>query len=153
MPGKVNPVIPEAVSQAAMAVMAHDQSITFAVSLGNLELNAFLPLIADSLLGSLDLLTNACSILRRLCVAGIEADEERCRRHVDGATATVTALVDRIGYQSAQEITAEAKASGKGVRAIVLERGILTENDFDDLVSAESVTRLGSPLRKEKVTR
>jgi aspartate ammonia-lyase len=150
MPGKVNPVIPEAVSQAAMAVMAHDQAITFAASLGNLELNAFLPLIADALLASLDLLTNACSILRRLCVAGLEADEERCKRHVDGATATLTALVDRIGYSAAQEIAAEAKASGNGVRTLVIERGLLTADDFDDMVCAESVTRLGSPFRKEK---
>lgn len=150
MPGKVNPVIPEAVSQAAMAVMAHDQSITFAASLGNLELNAFLPLIADSLLGSLDLLTNACSMLRRFCVAGLEADEARCRRNVDGATATLTALIDMIGYQAAQEIAAESTASGKGIRAIVLGRGLLTAEDFDELVSAENVTKLGSPLRKEK---
>lgn len=150
MPGKVNPVIPEAVSQAAMAVMAHDQSITLAASLGNLELNAFLPLIADSLLGSLDLLTNACSMLRRLCVAGLEADEQRCRRNVDGATATLTALIDMIGYQAAQEIAAESTATGKGVRAIVLDRGLLGAEDFDELVSAENVTKLGSPLRKEK---
>jgi aspartate ammonia-lyase len=152
MPGKVNPVIPEAVSQAAMAVMAHDQSITFAASLGNLELNAFLPLIADSLLGSLDLLANACSILRRMCVAGIEADEERCRRHVEGATATLTALVDRIGYRQAQEIASLSKAAGADVRELVVERGIMTVEEFDELVSAEAVTRLGSPLRKETVT-
>ncbi len=152
MPGKVNPVIPEAVSQAAMAVMAHDQSITFAASLGNLELNAFLPLIADSLLASLDLLGNACSILRRMCVAGIEADEERCRRHVEGATATITALVDSIGYRQAQEIAAQAKAKGKSVRAVVIESGLLTGEEFDEMVSAETVTRLGSPLRKETNT-
>lgn len=150
MPGKVNPVIPEAVSQAAMAVMANDQAITMASSLGNLELNAFLPLIADSLLGSLDLLANACSIFRRLCVAGLEADEERCRRHVDGATATLTALVDRIGYSAAQEVAVEAAATGAGVRRVVIERGSLTAEDFDEMVSAESVTKLGSPLRKEK---
>jgi aspartate ammonia-lyase len=149
MPGKVNPVIPEAVSQAAMVVMANDQAITMASSLGNLELNAFLPLIADSFLGSLDLLTNACSVFRRYCVAGLEADEERCRRHVDGATATLTALVDRIGYASAQEIAAQAAATGMGVRHVVIERGLLTAEDFDEMVSAESVTRLGSPLRKE----
>jgi aspartate ammonia-lyase len=150
MPGKVNPVVPEAVSQAALAAMAHDQSVTLAASLGNLELNAFLPLIADALLGSLDLLANACSVLRRLCVEGLEADEERCRRNVDGATATVTALVDRLGYHAAQEIAAEAERSRKGIRAIVLERGILTGEEFDELVSAESVTRLGSPLRRER---
>jgi aspartate ammonia-lyase len=150
MPGKVNPVIPEAVSQAALAAMANDQSITLAASLGNLELNAFLPLIADALLGSLDLLASACSVLRRLCVAGLEADEGRCRRNVDGATATATALVDRLGYQVAAEIAAESQRTGRGIRAIVLERGLLSGEELDELVSAESVTRLGSPLRERR---
>jgi aspartate ammonia-lyase len=150
MPGKVNPVIPEAVSQAAMVVMANDQSISYACSLGNLELNAFMPLIADALLGSLDLLTNACSILRRNCVAGLEADEQRCRQYVESATATVTALVDAIGYQTAQKVADDARIQGKSIRQLAIENGILTEEMFDELVSAESVTRLGSPLRKEK---
>jgi len=145
MPGKVNPVIPEAVSQAAIAVMANDQAITFACSLGNLELNAFLPLIADALLGSLDLLCNACSSFSRLCIAGLEADEERCRRHVEGSTASITALVDEIGYQAAQDIAGEARNSGRTVRAILIGRGLLTAEAFDELISAESVMRLGSP--------
>ncbi|MBP1751997.1 MAG: fumarate lyase [Geobacteraceae bacterium] len=150
MPGKVNPVIPEAVSQAAMVVMAHDQSISFACSLGNLELNAFMPLVADALLGSLDLLANACSILRKNCIAGLEADELRCRQYVESSTATVTALVDAIGYQAAQKVADEALAQGKSVRELVVEGGLLTAELFDDLVSAESVTRLGSPLMKDR---
>ena len=150
MPGKVNPVIPEAVSQAAMTVMANDQSISYACSLGNLELNAFMPLIADALLGNLDLLTNACSILRRNCVAGLEADEKRCRQYVESATATVTALVDEIGYNEAQRVADDAQVQGKSIRELVIEKGMLTARMFDELVSAESVTRLGSPLRKEK---
>ena len=95
MPGKVNPVIPEAIAQAGIAVMGHDQMICQAVNGGNLELSQFLPLVADSLLGSLDLLTAACDMFTRLCVAGIEAHEEQCRWHVAGATAAATALVDR----------------------------------------------------------
>jgi len=148
MPGKVNPVIPEAVSQAALAVMANDQAITTACSLGNLELNAFLPLIADALLGSLELLANACSTFRRLCILGLEADEERCRRHVESSTASITALVDRIGYQAAQEIAGEAAGSGRTVRSLVIEHNLLTEGEFDELISAESVTRLGSPAAR-----
>ena len=144
MPGKVNPVIPEAVSQAAVMVMAHDQAITQACSLGNLELNAFLPLVADCLLHSLDLLTNACSIFRRLCVEGIEADEARCQQHVESSTATVTALVEAIGYEAAQDVASAARAEQKTVRAIVLERGLLTAAQFDDLISPEAVMRLGS---------
>ncbi len=149
MPGKVNPVIPEAVSQAAMMVMANDQAISFACSMGNLELNAFMPLIADALLGSLDLLTNACSIFRRNCVAGLEADEQRCRRYVESATATVTALVDVIGYHAAQKVSEMARAEGKSIRDVVIETGLMDAESFDESVSAESVMRLGSPLRKD----
>ncbi|MBN2582355.1 MAG: aspartate ammonia-lyase [Planctomycetes bacterium] len=150
MPGKVNPVIPEAVSQAAMAVMANDQALTMACSMGNLELNAFLPLVADTLLGSLDLLTNACGIFRRLCVAGIEADEERCRRTVAASTASVTALVAAIGYEAAQKVAAEARSSGRSVRDVAISMGQLTAERFDALVSSESVMRLGSPTTDEE---
>ncbi|HVP13350.1 MAG TPA: aspartate ammonia-lyase [Phycisphaerae bacterium] len=145
MPGKINPVIPEAVSQAAMMVMANDQAIAQACSLGNLELNAFLPLIADALLGSLDLLANACSILRRHCIEGMEADEERCRQNVEGATACVTALVPALGYELAQTVAEAARTEGKTIRAIVVERGLLTSQQFDELISPEAVMRLGSP--------
>ncbi|MBP7745976.1 MAG: aspartate ammonia-lyase [Phycisphaerae bacterium] len=143
MPGKVNPVIPEAASQAAMLVMAHDQAIAQACAAGNLELNAFLPLVADCLLGSLDLLTNACSILRRLCVEGLEADEARCRAYVETSTATVTALVPALGYHTAQEIGVAARATGRTIRQIVVERGLLSANEFDALIAPEAVTRLG----------
>ena len=145
MPGKVNPVIPEAVSQAAMVVMANDQAIAMACSMGNLELNAFLPLIADALLGSLSLLANACEIFRKHCVAGIEVDEARCRAHIDGATACVTALVERLGYEAAQAIAATARETGRTVRDLAIAHGHLTAEEFDALVSAEAVTRLGSP--------
>jgi aspartate ammonia-lyase len=145
MPGKVNPVIPEAVSQTALAVMAHDQAITTACSLGNLELNAFLPLVADALLTSLDLLTNACSIFRRLCVEGIEADEARCRAHVESSTATVTALVGRLGYETAQEVASAAQRDKKTIRQVVLERKLLTAEEFDLLIGPEATNRLGSP--------
>ncbi len=150
MPGKVNPVIPEAVSQAAMSVIANDQAITLACSLGSLELNAFLPLIADRLLDSLDLLANACSLFRRFCVAGLEAREERCRQHVENSTASVTALVDAIGYQAAQEVSEEMRKTGKSIRDIVVKAGLLTAERFDELISAECVMRLGSPLANDR---
>jgi aspartate ammonia-lyase len=149
MPGKVNPVIPEAVSQAAIRVMANDQALTTACSLGNLELNAFLPLVADCLLDSLDLLTNACDVFRRLCVEGIEANEQRCRQQVRSATATVTALVERIGYETAQTLVSRASAEGKSVRELAIETGLLTAEEFDQLIAREAVMRLGSPDRRE----
>jgi aspartate ammonia-lyase len=148
MPGKVNPVIPEAVSQAAMVVMGNDQVIAMACSMGNLELNAFLPVIADALLGSLSLLAGACRILRTFCVAGLEANVERCRSHVTSGTAAVTALVEMIGYEAATAVAAEARAAGKTVRQSAIEKGLLTAEQFDALVSAEAVMRLGSPAKK-----
>jgi aspartate ammonia-lyase len=98
MPGKVNPVIPEAVTQAAMLVMGYDSVIAIACASGNLELNPFLPLVALCLLDGIDLLANACEILRRNCVEGIMAEESRCRAFVEGSTAIVTALAPVIGY-------------------------------------------------------
>ena len=145
MPGKVNPVIPEAVSQATVMVMANDQALTMACSMGNLELNAFMPLIAETLLGSIELLVGACGIFRRFCVEGIEADEARCRAGVEAGTAAVTALVEAVGYQTAQEIALAAQREGKTVRQVVLARGLLTEEEFDRMIAPETVTRLGSP--------
>jgi len=151
MPGKVNPVIPEAVSQAAMVVMGNDQVIAMACSMGSLELNAFMPVIADALLGSLSLLENACRIFRTFCVAGLAANVERCRSHVASGTATVTALVEMIGYEAATAVAAEARTAGKTVRQLVVEKGLLTGEQFDALVSAEAVMRLGSPTPKKNV--
>jgi aspartate ammonia-lyase len=144
MPGKVNPVIPEAVAQGAMAVFAHDQALTQACAGGNLELNQYMPLIADSLLTSLDLCHNACAILTSHCLEGIEVRADRCVAHVHGATATVTALVDAIGYQAAQRIATEAQNSGRSIRETALADGVLTAEQFDQLTSPEAVTRLGS---------
>lgn len=145
MPGKVNPVIPEAVSQAALLCMAYDQAVTQACSLGNLELNPFLPLVADALLGGLSLLANACDIFGRLCVEGIETDEAACRRHVEGATATLTALVAKLGYERAQTVGRQARRDGRTIRETAIALGLLTAAEFDELVSAEAVCRLGSP--------
>ena len=150
MPGKVNPVIPEAVAQAAITVMGYDQMITQAVGAGNLELSQFLPLVADALLGSLDLLTSTCDVFARLCVSGIEANQENCQRHVRNATATITALVDHIGHQEADRLAATARCEGRTIRQLVIERGLMTEADFDQLVSAERAMQLGSNERQKK---
>jgi aspartate ammonia-lyase len=145
MPGKVNPVIPEAVSQAAMVVMGNDQIITTACSMGSLELNAFMPVIADALLTNLDLLTRSCDTLRRQCVDGIEANTERCRQLVHGTTAAVTALIEVIGYDAATDLAREATDGEQSLRELVLQRELLTAEQFNELVSPENVTRLGSP--------
>ncbi len=145
MPGKVNPVIPEAVTQVALLVMGHDQTIALAAGLGSLDLNPFLPLVAACLLDSLTLLARADDTLRRHCVEGLEADEERCRAHVQASSAAATALVPALGYDRACEVVAEAQRSGRTIRDVVVGAGLLDTARFDELLSAEAVCRLGTP--------
>lgn len=152
MPGKVNPVIPEAVSQVAMLVMGYDQVLAAACAAGNLELNPFLPLVAFCLLESLELLARADELLRRLCVEGIEADEARCRAHVEGSTAVATALLPVLGYEGAARVAQLAQATGRTVRETALAEGLLTAEQYEELTSPEAVMRLGSrelPPREE----
>ncbi len=145
MPGKVNPVIPEAVAQAAMLVMSHDQAIAAAAAAGDLDLNPFLPLITACLLDSLRLLTSSCDILRRHCVEGIEADEERCRAHVESSTAAATALLPALGYEQTCALVARARETGRSIRETAVAEGFLSPETVDQLLSPEAVTRLGMP--------
>ncbi len=145
MPGKVNPVIPEAVAQAALMVMGLDAVIAQAAAGGNLELNQFMPLIAACLLDELDLLHNACRILRLHCVAGLKANESRCRRFVENTTATVTALVGELGYEKSETLVKEAARTGRSLRELAGELYGLAPERFDELVAPEAVNRLGSP--------
>ncbi len=144
MPGKVNPVIPEAVAQIAIRVMGNDQIISHACSAGNLELNQFMPLIADSLLENLSLLNNACIIFSEHCVVGIQANKEICKRNVENSTATITALIPKTGYEKACEIIKTAKNESISIKTAVLKTKLLSESEFEELISAESVCRLGS---------
>lgn len=145
MPGKVNPVIPEAVSQAAIQAIAADQALTWAVSLGNLELSQFMPLVADNLLGNIGLLRRACDVLRCNCVEGITAMAERCRAQIDNGTAAVTALVGAIGYENAVRVARAAREGGIGMREAAIAAGLVTAAQFDALVAPDAVTRLGDP--------
>jgi aspartate ammonia-lyase len=144
MPGKVNPVIPEAMTQAAVRMIGYDQEITWCVGAGNFELNAFAPLIADSLLNGIDLLTNAAKMFRENCLEGLEANVERCRKFIEGSTALATALVPEIGYSKASALAKRAKAEGKSLRQVVLEQGAMTEDRFNELTTPEALMRLGS---------
>jgi aspartate ammonia-lyase len=144
MPGKVNPVIPEAVAQVAIRVMGNDQIITHACSSGNLELNQFMPLIADALLENLTLLNNACIIFRAHCVTGIIANEETCRKNVENSTATITALIPKIGYEKASEILKSANMEAISIKEAVLKSGLISETEYNELISPESVCRLGN---------
>ena len=144
MPGKVNPVIPEAVIQAAMKVIGNDLAITLACASGSLELNPFLPVVADALLESLRLLCSACRILTDGCVVGIEANEVRCRAHVEASTAIATALLPVLGYERMPDILRLAQQTHRTIRQIVIGDGLLSEQIFDELTSPEAVCRLGT---------
>ena len=148
MPGKVNPVIPEAVTQCTVLCLGNDQVIAQAAAFGNFELNAFLPLIAACLLDNIKMLSNSCDILNRLCVKGIEADKERCRSYVENSTAAATALVSVIGYKAALELVTQSQEENKTIRQLVIEKNIMSSEEFDLLISPESVNQLGFRNKK-----
>jgi aspartate ammonia-lyase len=145
MPGKVNPVIPEAVTQAAMMVFGYDSTLGAACASGCLELNPFLPLVAACLLESLDLLARACDLFRRHAVEGIEAHEAACREHVENSTVAATALVPVLGYEGASSVVRQARETGRKIREVVLATGLMTREQFEELISPEAVCRMGNP--------
>jgi aspartate ammonia-lyase len=143
MPGKINPVIPEAVAQAAMVVMGNDVVIAQAAAAGNLELNQFMPLIAHSLLESIDLLTNATKLLRIHCIQGLKANEAQCLENVLNSTALITAIIPVIGYEKASQIVKESKEKQIPVRQVLLKSEFINEQVLNELISPEAVCRLG----------
>ena len=143
MPGKVNPVIPEMVMQVAAHVIGNDAAITWGAANGNLELNVMMPMIAHNLLEAIELLTSASSTLRERCVEGIEADAERARELVEANLIVVTALNPRIGYDRGAEIAKEAFASGRTIREVVLEKGLLDADELDRVLDIKRMTEGG----------
>jgi len=149
MPGKVNPVIPEAVKLVAFQVMGHDLAITLAAQAGQLELNAFLPLIAHDLLGSIQILSRAVDIFVDKCIKGIVADRKACREWLERSYGTVTALVGHVGYDLAAEVAREARDTGRPVRQIIIERGLFSPEDLDVVLDPGRMTRPGIPGQGE----
>lgn len=144
MPGKINPVIPEAVAQAAIRVMGNDQVISHACSSGNLELNQFMPLIADALLENLTILNNACTIFCEHCVSGISANENVCRENVLNSTAIITALIPKMGYINSCEIIKIAQNNNISIREATLKSKLISEEEFEEMITPEAVCRLGN---------
>ncbi len=140
MPGKVNPVIPEVVNQVCFDIIGGDMTVTMAAEAGQLQLNVFEPVIAYRLLGGIQSLTNACTVLRERCIAGISANPDRMRQFVEQSIGIVTALVPVIGYEMSTEIARDALASGRGVYELVMERGLLTREQLDQALNPESMT-------------
>jgi aspartate ammonia-lyase len=141
MPGKVNPVIPEVVNQIAFEVIGNDITVTMAAEAGQLQLNAFEPIIAHSLFKSLQHLASGCRTLTDRCVKGITANAERARRLLDESTALVTALTPILGYARSAEIARDALATGKRVYDLVLEKGWMAKAQLDEILKPEILTR------------
>lgn len=131
MPGKINPVIPEAVIQVAAQVMGNDTTIMMAGQTGNFELNVTLPVIAYNLLQSIDLLASAADVFAKKCIDGISANEDTCTAYIEKSLALATGLVPKIGYEKAATVSEKAYESGKSIREVLLEEKILSENEFN----------------------
>ncbi|WP_063038533.1 aspartate ammonia-lyase [Nocardia pseudovaccinii] len=139
MPGKINPVIPEVVNQIAFRVIGNDLTITMAAEAGQLQLNAFEPVILHSLGESITQLRAGCLVLARRCIAGITANPQVMRGYVDNSIGLVTALNPAIGYHAATRIAKEALASGRGVAELALEQGLLPADELERLLRPENV--------------
>ena len=143
MPGKVNPVIPEVVSQVVVQVYGNDAAVAFGGSQGNFELNVFLPVIARNLLESVALLAAASRLLADRCVDGIEADRDRCRAYAEATPQAATALNPVLGYERVAELVKESARTGRSIREVVLDAGLLDEAALDDALDLLDLTRGG----------
>jgi aspartate ammonia-lyase len=140
MPGKVNPVVPEVVSQVCYQIIGYDVTIAMASEASELELNMAEPIIAYDLLHGLTILKNACVLLTGRCIEGIKPNIERCQHYVQNSIGLVTALNPVIGYEKSAAIAKEALATGGSVYDLVLKKGWLTKDKLDDLLSPEKMT-------------
>jgi aspartate ammonia-lyase len=134
MPGKVNPVIPEVLNIVCFQVIGNDLAVTMAAEGGQLQLNAFEPLIAHNILSSMALLKNAIGTFTERCIDGLEARPEQCARHIEAGVSTVTALVPLLGYERAAALAKQALAEGRTVRELALLTGMLTEAQLDEVL-------------------
>ena len=143
MPGKVNPVIPEVVNQVAFNIIGNDMTVTMAAEAGQLELNAFEPIIFYNLIQSVETLTYAVHTLVDHCIVGITANRERCRDMVEHSVGIITALCPHVGYEKAAEMAKRAIETGAPVRRLILEEGLLDEASLDKILDPYSMTEPG----------
>lgn len=148
MPGKVNPVIPEVVNQVAFNIIGNDMSISMAAEAGQLELNAFEPIIFHNLFQSIDTLTYAVRTLVDNCVLGITANKDHCRAMVENSVGIITAICPHVGYNRAAVLAKEALRSGLSVKELILKDGLLTQAELDDILDPYAMTEQGLPRLK-----
>ncbi|MBU3177741.1 aspartate ammonia-lyase [Clostridium estertheticum] len=143
MPGKVNPVIPEVISQVAFNIIGNDITITMAAEAGQLELNAFEPVIFYKLFQSIETLTNGVNTFVVNCVSGITVNRERCKELVENSVGIITAICPHIGYKKAAEIAKTALNTKQSVRELILKEGLLGEKELNDILDIELMTKPG----------
>jgi fumarate hydratase class II len=144
MPGKANPVMAEALMMVTARVMGNHATITVAGSRGNLELNVMMPVIASSLLESIDLLAGGCGVFTDRCVVGIKANVDRCQELLEKNPSIATALNLRLGYDRASEVAKEAVRENSSVREVVLRRGLIPEDELDEVLNVRGMTEGGN---------
>ncbi|MCS7117580.1 MAG: class II fumarate hydratase [Thaumarchaeota archaeon] len=147
MPGKVNPVIPEAVGLVAVKVLANDQSVLLAAQLGELELNMGMPLIAYDLLHSIHILSSACRVLARRCVAGITANVERCREYAESSPSLVTVVAPLIGYDKAAAVAKRLLSERMSIKEVLAEELGMKREEIEKLIDMKSLTKPGIPAK------
>jgi fumarate hydratase class II len=143
MPGKVNPVVCEVVTQVGVQVIGNDAAVAFAGSQGNFELNVYLPVIAHNLLQSIELLANASALFADKCIAGIEANVERLKAFAESSPSIGTALNPYIGYDKAAEFVKQSIATGRSIRELVREAGLMTDEELDAALDVLGMTKGG----------
>jgi len=143
MPGKVNPVMAEAVNQVAFQVVGNDTTISMAVEAGQLELNVMEPVMVYNLLQSFQILTNVINVFEEKCVRGITANKEKCEEYVENSIGLITAINPHVGYETATQIAKEALDDNKPVRQVLLEKNVFTKEELDSIFKVEDMTRPG----------
>lgn len=143
MPGKVNPVMAEVVNQVAFQVIGNDHTISLASEAGQFELNVMEPVLVFNLLQSIKIMTNAFRVFRTYCLNGIKANEERMKEYVEKSVGVITAINPHVGYETASAIAKEALETGKSVRSLCLEKGILTEEELNKILDPYEMTNPG----------
>ncbi len=148
MPGKINPVIPEAINQVAFLVISNDQAITLAAQSGQLELNVMAPLLADKLLESLTVLKRGVRVFTEKCIVGIKANKKRCQELLDGSLGLLTALNPYLGYKLTSEIAKEVLNNDKTVQKALLERDLFSQEELEEILSPKEMTQAGIAAKK-----
>jgi aspartate ammonia-lyase len=142
MPGKYNPVMAEMTAMVCFQVMGYDSAITLAAQAGQLELNVMMPLIAYNLIHSIEILGNTLAALTERCIQGIMANRDRCLEYAEGSLALVTALNPHIGYLNAAAVAKESLETGKSLRQIVIEKGLMSAEELAKVLDLDQMSAM-----------